>query len=92
MPAPPSEPAVDISNLENQLRYLTSRIESLRPSNELEKVITAFRTDLAEIGRQLTEALPRHAVESLEIEVHALAQRIDHSRESGIDSAHAGRP
>jgi len=78
-------PAIDISNLEEQLRYITTRIESLRPSSDLEKVITSFRQDLTEIRQQLTEALPRRAVESLEIEVQALAQRLDHSRESGID-------
>jgi localization factor PodJL len=80
-----SEPPVDISNLEEQLRYITTRIESLRPTSDLERVITEFRKDLTEINRQLTEALPRRAVESLEIEVQALAQRINHSRESGVD-------
>jgi len=80
-----SEPPVDISNLEEQLRYITTRIESLRPSSDLEKVIKSFRKDLTEIREQITEALPRHAVESLEIEVQALAQRLDHSRESGVD-------
>jgi len=93
-PAPPpptpsaqqkSEPAVDISNLEEQLRHITARIESLRPSNDLENIINSFRKDLTEISERLTEALPRRAVESLEIEVRALAQRLDHSRESGVD-------
>ena len=60
---PMSEPPVDISNLEEQLRYITTRIESLRPSSDLEKVIKSFRKDLTEIREQLTEALPRHAVE-----------------------------
>src|SRR4029077_7960685 len=46
----------------------------------------ALRTDLTDIGRSLTEALPRRAVESLEIEIKALGQRIDHSRESRVDS------
>ena len=86
--APSSElsfPPIDISNLEQQLRDITTRIESLRPTNDLENVITAFRKDLTDISRQLTEALPRHAVESLEIEVQGLAQRIDHSRDHGVD-------
>jgi len=53
--------------------------------------IDALRNDLAEIGHTLTEALPRRALESLEIEVKALAQRIDHTRHSGVDgSALAG--
>ncbi len=84
----PAAPVLDISKLEEQLRNITARIETLRPSSGLEEVITAFRKDLAEIGRQLTEALPRHAVESLQIEVQALAQRIDHSRDTGaVDSS-----
>jgi localization factor PodJL len=77
---------LDIGGLEQQLRQITARIEALRPTNELEKVITSLRGDLTDIARQLTEALPRRALESLEIEVHALAQRIDHSRQSGVDS------
>jgi localization factor PodJL len=84
-PGPPPEPPVDIGNLGEQLRHITTRIESLRPTSDFERVITAIRTDLAEIRQQITEALPRHAVESLEIEVQALAKRIDHSRESGVD-------
>ncbi len=79
--------AVDLSGLEQQLRQITLRIEALRPSAELENAINGLRADLAEIGRSLTEALPRHAVESLEIEIKALAQRIDHSRQSGADTA-----
>ncbi|MGB6661319.1 MAG: hypothetical protein WBE90_20090, partial [Xanthobacteraceae bacterium] len=71
------------SDLEEQLRSITARIETLRPNNNFEEVITSFRKELAEIGRQITEALPRHAVESLQIEVQALAQRIDHSRTAG---------
>ncbi len=92
-PAPPplpdsqymSEPPLDISNLEEQLRYITTQIESLRPSGDLEKVIKSFRRDLTDIREQITGALPRRAVESLEIEVQALAKRLDHSRESGVD-------
>jgi localization factor PodJL len=82
-----SDRAVDLSGLEQQLRQITMRIEALRPSAEIEAAINSLRTDLAEIGRSLTEALPRHAVESLEIEIKALAQRIDHSRQSGADTA-----
>ncbi len=79
--------APDIGGLERQLRQITARIEALRPASDLETAIKGLRTDLTEIGRSLTEALPRRAVESLEIEIKALAQRIDHSRESGVDSA-----
>jgi localization factor PodJL len=87
-PAPESAAgaAPDFGGLERQLRQITARIEALRPASDLETAIKAPRTDLTDIGRSLTEALPRRAVESLEIEIKALAQRIDHSRESGVDS------
>ena len=80
------EGAVDISGLEQQLRQMTAQIESLRPSGDLEKAINGLRSDLSEIGRSLTEALPRRALESLEIEVKALGQRIDPGRQSGVDA------
>jgi localization factor PodJL len=80
------EAAVDISGLEQQLRQMTAWLEALRPFAELEKAINGLRNDLAGIDRLLTEALPRRALESLEIEVRALGERIDHSRQSGVDS------
>ena len=90
-PIPAPVAALDLSGLEKQLRQITTRIEALRPPSDIEKAIAAVRTDLTEISRQLTEALPRRAVESLEIEVKALAERIDHSRQSGVDFDRAGR-
>ena len=83
----PTAPVIDLSGLEEQLRNITAQIETLRPTNDLEKAIEAVRGDLTEIGRQLTEALPRRAVESLEIEIKALAERIDHSRQCGVDAS-----
>jgi localization factor PodJL len=80
-----SEQPLEFRELEEQLRRITAQIESLR-STGLDKVITAFRSDLADIRRQLTEALPRKAVESLCVEVEALARRIDRSRERTGDS------
>ena len=80
-----AEPRVDLSNLQEQLQYITTRIESLRPSSDFDKITSVLRKDLAEISRQLTEALPRRAIESLEIEIQALTKRLDHSRESGVD-------
>ena len=79
------ERPIEFLDLEAQLRRITAQIESLRPSAELDKVIAGFRSDLAEIRLQLTEALPRQAVESLCAEVEALARRIDHSREWAAD-------
>ncbi len=82
--APPA--AIDLSGLELHLRQITARIEALRPTSDIEKAMSALRGDLSEIGRLITEALPRRAVESLEIEVQALAERIDHSRQSGAEA------
>jgi len=82
-----SAPVLDIAGLERQLRQITTRIETLRPNSDLEQVIATVRKDLTDIRQQLTEALPRHAVESLEIEVEALERRIDHSRDSGVEPA-----
>ena len=82
-----SQPPVDISNIEDQLRRLTARIESLRPNGDPEKIIQAVRHDLADIRRQFTEAQPRNAVTSLEDQVDSLAERIDHSRQCGVDAA-----
>jgi localization factor PodJL len=81
-----AEAPVDISGLEEHLRRITARIEALRPSSELEKAIAGLRADLAEIGRSFTEALPRRALESIEIEVKALSERIDRSRQAGVDA------
>jgi localization factor PodJL len=82
--AEPRQP-LEFPELEEQLRRITAQIESLR-STDFDKIIAAFRGDLADIRRQLTEALPRQAVESLCVEVEALARRIDCSRERTGDS------
>jgi localization factor PodJL len=79
------EPPIDLANLERQLRHLTSRIESLPPVHDFEKLIAVFRGDLLDIGRQITQALPRQALDSLGQQVEALAERIDQSRQSGVD-------
>jgi localization factor PodJL len=79
-------PALDLSGLEQQLRQITMRIEALRPASDLEAAINGLRAELTEIGRLLTEAQPRRAVESLELEIKALAERIDHGRQSGVDA------
>jgi len=79
-------PALDLSGLEQQLRQITMRIEALRPASDLEAAINGLRAELTEIGRLLTEAQPRRAVESLEFEIKALAERIDHGRQSGVDA------
>ena len=78
---------VDLSGLKDQLRHITALIEELHPANDLGATISAIRADLADLARLVTDAQPRRAVESLEIEIRALAQRIDHSRQCGVDAS-----
>jgi localization factor PodJL len=82
-----AETPIDLNTLEQQLRHITNQIESLHPPHDFEKLIAAFRADLLEISRQITEALPRQAVDSLGLQVDALAKQINHSRQSGVDSS-----
>ena len=77
--------AADISGLEQQLSKITTQIESLQQPEHIEQSISAFRSELAEIRRAITEAMPRHAIESIEHEIRQLAQRIDASRHDGSD-------
>jgi localization factor PodJL len=51
-----------------------------------EDAVDALRKDLAEIGRTVSDAMPRRAIEALEGELRALADRIDTDRHSGMDS------
>jgi localization factor PodJL len=79
-----------LSRLEQQLRHITAQIESIRRPCGVEQEVTGLRAELADIRRALTEALPRRAVESLEIEVKALAERIDHVRQAVGGASLAG--
>jgi localization factor PodJL len=83
------EPAAphDFSGLHQQIRELTDRLESLHGPGGFQEMIVALRQELAEIGRKLTEAAPRRAVEALQAEVHALAERVDIGRFHGADAA-----
>ena len=78
-------PGQDLTGLEHQLRTITSQIASLHQPYEDGR--SALRGDLAEVGRALAEAMPRRAVEALEAEVREAAERIDHTRNSGGDTA-----
>jgi localization factor PodJL len=82
-----SAPGLDIGDLERQLRHLNARIDALRPTGDLNVTIDGLRRELSNIGRAFTEALPRRALESLELEIKTLGHRLDHGRESGRDSA-----
>ncbi len=55
-----------------------------RPES-IEQSIAAFRGELAEIRRAITEAMPRQAIESIENEIRSLAQRIDDTRQNGMN-------
>jgi localization factor PodJL len=71
--------------LEHQLRQITSQIASLH--QPYEDALSALRSDLAEVGRALKDAMPRQAVETLEAEVRALSERIGRSKQADGDPA-----
>jgi localization factor PodJL len=83
--APMAAPGPDFSSLERHLLNITSQIESLRPSDNIEASIAGFRSELTEIRRAITEAMPRQAIDSIENEIRSLSRRIDESRQSGTD-------
>ncbi|MEA2822137.1 MAG: localization factor PodJL, partial [Bradyrhizobium sp.] len=83
--APPAPSGPDFSGLEKHLLKITSQIEALQRPDNIEQSIAAFRSDLNEIRHAITEAMPRRAIESIENEIRSLSQRIDDSRQSGID-------
>jgi localization factor PodJL len=78
-------PSQDLSALEHQLRQITTQIASLH--QPYEDALAALRSDLAEVGRALKDAMPRQAVETLEAEVRTLSERIGRSRQAGGDPA-----
>ena len=80
---------LDLSGLERQLRQITTEIEALRLDGELGTAFHGLHAEIAAVGRSLTEALPRRALESLESEIKALAQRVDQSRQPSIDGTTA---
>jgi localization factor PodJL len=80
-PAATRQAGPDPSGLENQLDRVNSQISSL--CQPYENALDAMRGDLADIGRALTEAMPRRAIEELESEVCVLADRLDHNRQAG---------
>ena len=87
VPAPP--PAQDLSGLEDQLRNITNMIETLRLPG-VEQAINALRDELGEIGRTLSDAMPRHALEAIEKQIQDLDQRIAEGRQAGVDAASLG--
>jgi len=91
-PAAPARtplPAQDLSGLEEQLRTITSQIETLRRPG-VEEAINALRDELGEIARSLTEALPRHAMDGIEREIQSLSHRVAEGRQAGVDAEKLG--
>ncbi len=78
------QPAQDLSGLEDRLRQITDQIETLRKSG-VEEAINALRDELAEIGRALTEAMPRRAIDTIEKQIAGLTQRIAKGRRAGVE-------
>jgi localization factor PodJL len=86
----PRAPTQGLSGLEDQLRQVTTRIETLRPCG-VNQAVETLRDDLAEIGLMLKEAMPRQSIEALEIEVRGLSERLHLNRQAeGTDAAIAG--
>jgi len=79
-----SDAPLRLDKLEEQLRRITGQIEALKRPG-IEEAIRTLRAELADIGRALNEALPRHAIETLEMQIQVLAQRIAEGREAGVD-------
>ncbi|MBK5961003.1 hypothetical protein CCR97_22765, partial [Rhodoplanes elegans] len=91
--APVMDPAalapapLDLSRLEEQLRLITTQIETLRSPCRAEEIAAELREELRRIGRAVHDLVPRHAFEALEGEVRALASKLDQSRGGGFDPA-----
>ncbi|MFN3655765.1 MAG: hypothetical protein ACK4UO_00755 [Pseudolabrys sp.] len=84
MPAPmlAPVPTQDLSGLEDQLRRITDQIETLRKPG-VEEAINALRGELGEIGRALNDAMPRHAIDTIEKQIAGLTHRIAEGRQNG---------
>jgi localization factor PodJL len=83
-------PNQGLSKLEEQLRQVTNRIETLRPCG-INETVETLRDDLAEIGLILKEAMPQRSIERLEIEVRNLSERLHLNRQAeGTDTTSAG--
>src|SRR5258707_6405429 len=78
----------DLTGLEQQLHHINTQISSLH--QPYEDALGALRGDLADIARALTDAMPRQAIEALETEVRALAERVDRTRQACADGAALG--
>jgi localization factor PodJL len=80
-------PSADFASLERQLGHITAQLETLRRPCGVEDSVAGLRADLSEIARAINEALPRRALEALQDDVHALAERIERGYGGGADPA-----
>ncbi len=85
-PAQAAPAGPDFSSLERHLIKITSQIEALQRPENVEQSIAAFRGELADIRRAITEAMPRQAIDSIETEIRSLSRRIDETRQNGSDA------
>ena len=83
MPSPALAP--DLSGLERQLSHITAQIESLRRPCGVEDALAGLRTDLAGITQAINEAMPRRALETVQGDLHRLAERVDQGYGRGAD-------
>jgi len=65
-----------IEGIEEQLRRLTTQLESMRPPAQMDQVVESLRRDVAEIGRHINEAMPQRAVTSIEEQIRALSSEV----------------
>jgi len=76
--------------LEREIRGLSGRIEQMRreiaerETAPQDLAVAELRADIASMADQLAELAPRKAVESLETEVQALADRIEKASADGL--------
>src|SRR4029078_7308795 len=82
-------PAQALSGLEEQLRLITDRIDTLRTPG-VEDAINALRGELAEIGNSLNETRPRRAIDTIERQIQSLTARVAEGRQAGVDGSALG--
>ncbi|MCZ8315413.1 hypothetical protein [Phreatobacter sp.] len=76
--------------LHGEIRSLSGRIEQMRrelaarETGQHDHAVAGLRADIAAMAEQLADLAPRRAVESLEAEVHALADRLHEIRAKGL--------
>jgi len=79
---PQASPVQNLSGLEAQLREITAQLETLRAPCRVDEQVANLRGDLADIGRTLTDALPRRILEGLQAGIRGLPERVDVAEEA----------